>query len=292
MPSATRPTYQLFSANRPAHHLRRATLLNHLAHCTAQQFAQLTGLQAATVRLTGEPDGASPVQALCSFCQPHGRSSMCRVFAESMVSTLDRSPGPLWQRCPYEKWSGLVALRCNCSKDVACQVIGSSTVSERTFSEQMRLLEDMSRHMVVQEVSCLNEQLNGHNGASNAAITIEAVEPSSSEGTQHHIWNAVAYIHEHLSEPDLTVASVAQAIGLNATYVAHMFSTLMGMHMRRFINVRRVQLAKILLTHTDWQVKQIAFATGHDSPQWFSHVFQVHAGTSPGQYRRKNAAPD
>ena len=57
--------------------------------------------------------------------------------------------------------------------------------------------------------------------------------------------------------------------------------------MSRYIAVRRVELAKTLLVTTDWQIKRIARETGHANPTWFSHVFGVHTGCTPGEHRRR-----
>jgi transcriptional regulator GlxA family with amidase domain len=55
-----------------------------------------------------------------------------------------------------------------------------------------------------------------------------------------------------------------------------------------FIASRRVELAKTLLATTDRQIKYIAHETGHANPNWFCHVFNVHTGLTPGEYRRRS----
>jgi transcriptional regulator GlxA family with amidase domain len=61
----------------------------------------------------------------------------------------------------------------------------------------------------------------------------------------------------------------------------------MGMRMGRYIAELRIEIAKKLLLETDWQVKRIAFESGHRNPDWFSEVFRAHTGMTPSVFRRK-----
>lgn len=277
--------YRLFSPSRPTVRSRPAYLLNHLTFCQVSRFVRLTGFIATPIRIGKDTVGAWPVGDACSMCRPEGRGNSCRSFATGIIGKMRSNRGAVFDRCPYQKWCGLVPIDCRCSRNLACQVVAASTVLPPTFQERLRMLEEVINELVVKEVQRINEKFK--DGEEEPARPLYGA--ARSDGTDHHIWNAIAYIHENLSWTKLTVASVAKAVKLNATYLAHLFSTHMGIHMRRYINKTRVELSKILLVRTDWQVKTIAFETGHDSPQWFSHIFQVHAGCTPGQYRRRNA---
>lgn len=97
---------------------------------------------------------------------------------------------------------------------------------------------------------------------------------------------AVRYIDRHLANAELTVEGVARHAGVNATYLGHLFSKHAGIRMSRYIAMRRVELAKSLLATTDWQVKRVAFATGHRNANWFTEVFRHFAGSTPSEFRR------
>ena len=83
----------------------------------------------------------------------------------------------------------------------------------------------------------------------------------------------------------MTVSRIARDLSVNSTYLAHLFSLDMGTRMSRYIATHRVQLAKKLLLETDWQIKRIAFETGHSTPYWFSEVFRDHTGVTPTRFR-------
>lgn len=96
---------------------------------------------------------------------------------------------------------------------------------------------------------------------------------------------AVHYVEQHLTDPALSVAGVARELDTNATYLGHLFAQQMGIPMRRFIIRNRLELAKDLLGRTDWQIKRVAYETGHKNADWFSHVFHVETGYTPREFR-------
>lgn len=102
------------------------------------------------------------------------------------------------------------------------------------------------------------------------------------------IEKAVAFIDEHVADPGLNVATVARALSINATYLSHIFAEETGTRMSRYIATRRVELAKELLSTTEYQVKRIALQTGHSNPDWFSQIFRSHTGMTPLEYRRRS----
>ena len=69
------------------------------------------------------------------------------------------------------------------------------------------------------------------------------------------------------------------------------FAQEVGMRMSRYIATRRIELAKKLLISTHWQIKRIAYESGHSNPDWFSQVFRAHTGMTPRDYRRTASRP-
>lgn len=99
--------------------------------------------------------------------------------------------------------------------------------------------------------------------------------------------NILRFIEKHLADPTMNVGKIAEAMQLNPAYLSHLFAGQTGVRMGRYIAARRIELAKRLLATTDWQVKRIAFESGHGNADWFSQVFHAHEGMTPGDYRRR-----
>lgn len=111
-------------------------------------------------------------------------------------------------------------------------------------------------------------------------------EPALRTGGHPKVAEALAYIERNLRDPGLTVNSVAKALDVNAAYLAHLFSRQTGLRMSRYITSQRLAIAKELLRTTPWQIKNIALECGFRNTDWFSEVFRVHTGCTPGDYRR------
>jgi YesN/AraC family two-component response regulator len=97
---------------------------------------------------------------------------------------------------------------------------------------------------------------------------------------------ALIYIKKHITDSNMTVARIARALDVNASYLAHLFSLQVGVRMSRYIAGRRIELAKTLLASTSWQIKRVAYETGHGNPLWFSEVFREHTGVTPTKFRQ------
>ncbi len=120
------------------------------------------------------------------------------------------------------------------------------------------------------------------------------MQPTSlgpAEPLHPQVLKAIAYIESHLADCDLKVGQVARTLDLNNTYLSHLFSENVGVRMGRYIARRRVQVAQKLLATTDWQVKRVAFESGHASPDWFTRVFHNYAGMTPVEYRLQKREP-
>jgi len=103
---------------------------------------------------------------------------------------------------------------------------------------------------------------------------------------------ALAYIEEHLSEPKLTVSRIAREIGYHRSYLSSLFKKCCGQRMNRFIAERRAEAAKRILATTDWQIKRIAYETGHANANWFACAFHKVTGMTPAEYRAQSLCAD
>ena len=103
------------------------------------------------------------------------------------------------------------------------------------------------------------------------------------------IYQAQKYIDENYSNGLLSQNDVADHLGINASYLSTIFNTVLQTRFTEYLNIRRVEKAKIHLARTDLSIKQIVAKDGFNSVQNFMRVFKRFVGLSPGQYRIKFA---
>lgn len=99
-----------------------------------------------------------------------------------------------------------------------------------------------------------------------------------------HLYDAEAYIREHLSQ-NLRVEAIAQTVGVSQTHLLRLFRLEHGATVQQFIRDLRINEARRLLTTTGIPIKEIAHRVGISDPQHFNKVIRWNTGYSPTQLR-------
>lgn len=100
------------------------------------------------------------------------------------------------------------------------------------------------------------------------------------------IQHVILAIDSNLSEP-LSLQSLAESQNLSAGYLSALFHKETGMTLIGYINQRRTDMAKHLLTTTSLQVQTIAQHCGIMDVHYFSKMFKKNTGMTPKSYREK-----
>ena len=95
------------------------------------------------------------------------------------------------------------------------------------------------------------------------------------------------YIDQHLHQP-LTVAGLAEVLGLSPSYVSVVFKRETGVAVSEYIRRKRVDAAGLLLRYTEFSCLEIAEYLCFSSDSHFSRVFREATGQTPTEYRRLN----
>ena len=89
-------------------------------------------------------------------------------------------------------------------------------------------------------------------------------------------------------EPNLTVASLAQRIGTNRTYLSNYFSQVLNITFYDYINQLRITRRSIpmMQKHPEFTIDYIAEQSGFNSAQTFRRAFRKLTGVGPNLYRQ------
>ncbi len=90
---------------------------------------------------------------------------------------------------------------------------------------------------------------------------------------------------------ELTLESVAKALGIGKFTVSHFFSSL-GIGFNDYINSQRLQSACQILGTEELSISQVAYESGFSSIRTFNRAFLKHKGISPREYRIKKKHQD
>lgn len=97
-------------------------------------------------------------------------------------------------------------------------------------------------------------------------------------------WNAKAYVEEYYTDPGLSVNSMAEYFGVQATYLSKLFKEMEGDKLSLYIHRVRLSHVKELLSK-DVKLEDIAQQCGFGSQRTFLRIFKQYEGITPTQYK-------
>lgn len=124
-----------------------------------------------------------------------------------------------------------------------------------------------------------------------AAFQNELSEPVIAEepdftGQPKVIQQAVEYIARNLSNP-MTVEDIADNVGMSRSHLSTLFKKKLGCGIHSFIEERRLQLAKQLLTGAAVTIQEVGERVGIQDAKYFSKWFKRCTGVTPSEYRNE-----
>src|SRR4029077_15444706 len=97
---------------------------------------------------------------------------------------------------------------------------------------------------------------------------------------------AVELLHDRYVE-DLTIAAVANGVGIHPVHLARSFRRHFGCSPGEFTRFCRLERAARMLTRSDRPLSEIALESGFGDQSQFTRAFARDLGIAPGEYRRE-----
>jgi len=113
------------------------------------------------------------------------------------------------------------------------------------------------------------------------------VQRMTTVGYSRHIQNAIHYLEAHLEEK-IHLQDVADHVHISASHLSRQFRKETGLSMTAFINKRRVDRAKALLSENQESVTAIALSCGFENLNYFSKIFREQTGMTPLNYQKQH----
>ncbi|MDD3217650.1 MAG: AraC family transcriptional regulator [Lachnospiraceae bacterium] len=106
----------------------------------------------------------------------------------------------------------------------------------------------------------------------------------------NYVEQCKAYIHNRYKEK-ISLTELSEYIGINETYLSHLFAERENMTLKEYLNQVRVERAKNLLKYSSTSLIEISDYVGFCSQSYFGRVFKRITSMTPQQYRNqyKNA---
>jgi AraC-like DNA-binding protein len=96
------------------------------------------------------------------------------------------------------------------------------------------------------------------------------------------------YVNEHIAEPDLNINFIVNNLGMSRSTFFRKIKAITDTTRKEFVDSVRLKRATQLLTKSDPNISEIAYAIGHSNHQYFSKWFKAHFQMSPSEYISKH----
>ena len=93
------------------------------------------------------------------------------------------------------------------------------------------------------------------------------------------------YLDENFMDRELSRQQVADRFEISVYSLSKMFNGQIGTGFVEYINSKRIEYAKSLLTSTERSIKEIAEMTGFTGSKYFTEIFKKYTGCTPGEFR-------
>lgn len=85
----------------------------------------------------------------------------------------------------------------------------------------------------------------------------------------------------------INLDTLADMTHMNKYYLVHAFTKYAGLSPISYLNAKRLETSRELLTSTDFSILQIATSVGFSSQSYFSQVFRKEMNMTPNEFRKK-----
>ena len=138
------------------------------------------------------------------------------------------------------------------------------------------------------ELEAVVQTIRERIAAKRGETAVAAPPPVSAESKSRYVAGALAYIHDHCCDPDLTIGQVAESLGISEGHLSHSFKKETGQTVLAYLTRCRITRAMDLLRTRQYRVYEVSEMVGYRDITHFSSTFRKVTGVSPTEYQAMN----
>ena len=252
------------------------TLLDH--------FSSLTGVRIAFFSLDGEELCIGQNRSICRYCRQRRRTHS---FKAACMEDDQAGREAALERC------GVYFYRCHAGLCEAVMTvvtgarpIGYVMIGQFCLADELPEIRNERERKALEDLPVFTWQKT-EDLLSMFRVLIEHIAGQSLVGRRDFdlLGPLVERMRGNPAE-SLTLTSAAQFVGLSASRLSHLFTSMMGVSFKQFQLTQRLVLAdRIMKTHPDWRIGRVAEECGFVDPLYFSRVYRKNRGVPPSKAR-------
>ena len=115
---------------------------------------------------------------------------------------------------------------------------------------------------------------------------ISALQEKRSTRVSKMVEDAKTYIERHLTDENLNLTTVSEAVGLSSVYFCSLFKKETRITFVDYLNQARVEQAKKLLCSTNMKIYEVSEAVGYTNSKYFFQIFKKITGKKPKEFSK------
>ena len=96
-----------------------------------------------------------------------------------------------------------------------------------------------------------------------------------------------SYIQDHISETELTIDRLADAMAVSRATLTRKVKANTGTTVNEYVRICRLKKAVELLAENNYRINEVAYLVGYSSPSYFTLSFQKQFGKLPSEFIKK-----
>lgn len=104
------------------------------------------------------------------------------------------------------------------------------------------------------------------------------------ESSNKHIMEIIKYINSNITE-SISLSEVSKAVNLSKEYTASIFKKETGLTVNKYINERKLVMAKEMIAVGNMSLQEISENIGYENYGYFSRIFKKRFGMPPKEFK-------
>ena len=100
-----------------------------------------------------------------------------------------------------------------------------------------------------------------------------------------YVMEAMSYIGDHYNDPNISVGTIAQSLGISEGHLSHLFKKETDYTLLNYLTRYRIHKSMELLRDCRRKIYEVAEQVGYKDITYFSATFKKVVGMSPSEYQ-------
>ncbi|QBG47131.1 helix-turn-helix domain-containing protein [Verrucomicrobia bacterium S94] len=245
-------------------------------------FTSLTEVRIAFFSLKGEELCIGQDRSICDYCAMRRREKGFDKACLANDAAGRRAALEMMDVCFYQCHAGLYeAVMPVCVGEVP---IGFAMVGQFRVAGSQEKVRDAHEAAAIEKMPVFTRQ-KAEDLLSMFEVLIQHITSHALVGRRDYdlLDPLVQRMRRH-PEEKLSLKDAAGIVGLSASRLSHLFTTMIGVSFKQYQMSLRLDLAdRLMKANPDWRMARIAEHCGFEDPLYFSRAYKKHRGIPPSK---------